>query len=110
MRTAESPVFGCAAARYPRKLAHVLPAADAQFLTRLYFERVRGQFALRYYGLLHHLGHAQPSEFEQAMSVLRKLQARIAREFGAEFVMVNDFFSFRNMDESRVRVSLRVLL
>lgn len=79
----------------------VLTPAEAQRLARLYFEKIRGSFVLRYYGLLHHLGHAEVGEFEEVRAIVAKVQIRIAREFGANFVMVNDFFSFRD-DKNRM--------
>ena len=76
-----SLVDGCVASAYPRSLSSILSPSEAQLLSRIYFDHV-AKFSLRYYGLLHFLGHAQPEDYERAMSVLRRLQARVARAFG----------------------------
>lgn len=93
----------CPAASYPRSLTAVLPTEDAKHLSRIYFDRVkrRGNSAagsLRYYALLHFLGHAAEVEFKSTMNILQKIQARISLEFGSNHVMINDFFSYRTDD------------
>lgn len=91
------PLDGCPAARYRRRLRGVLTRPEAAHLARLYFERVRSDWPLRYYGLLHYLSHsASDAEFETTMAIVRGIQARIRSAFGPNFVLINDFFSFRS--------------
>jgi hypothetical protein len=99
--TAAKSLHSCPAARYPRSLAAVVDAADARHLSQLYFSRIQKQFPLRYYGLLHHLGHTDDDEFARTATILRKIQARITSTFGPNFMMINDFFSYR-VDNKRM--------
>ena len=98
-RPAQNVMKHCPAARYPRSLSAVLPPSDAKHLSHVYFEHVRKNFGLRYYGLLHFLGHAADEDYARALSILHKMQARIEAEFGPGFMMINDFFSYRANDK-----------
>ena len=79
-RPAQNVMKHCPAARYPRSLSAVLPPSDAKHLSHVYFEHVRKNFGLRYYGLLHFLGHAADEDYARALSILHKMQARIEAE------------------------------
>ena len=76
----EDVVSHCAASAYPRSLRGVLSRADAAHLEHLYFKKIQQRYPLRYYGLLHHLGHAPDKQFHTTLGVLRRLQARVRAE------------------------------
>ena len=94
MRHERHALSHCPAASYPRTLSRVLSEADAAHLTRLFF-KISTRFKLKYYGLLHLLAHQPQDEFAATLAVVRKLQARVEREFGPQFVFINDFYSYR---------------
>ena len=88
----------CAATAYPRSLPAVLTAAETATLTRLYFDRIRPNYSLKYkmayYGLLHELSIMPSEDFLETAAILDRIRARIKRELGSGFVVINDFFSY----------------
>ena len=85
----------CPAVHYPRSLRNVLDAHERNHLARIYFEHFHGSGSQRrYYNLLHHL--AASKRDETATAVVDKVKARIAREFGDDFLLANDFYSYRS--------------
>ena len=63
--------FGhCPATSYPRSLEAVISGEDAKMLSSLYFERIRQQHKLKYYGLLHELALMPEEDYQGTMSIL----------------------------------------
>lgn len=92
-------VDDCASNRYPRTLAGVLSnETEREHVVRMYFSRVHKRMdrVSRYYNYLQLLAQ---TDSEILWSVLRRVRDRVAAEFAGEFVMVNDFFSFRDASE-----------
>jgi len=71
----------------------VLSPSDRRHLSRLYLERVRPTGSpLIYYHLLTHLARHKDA---RAWAILERVRRVVRRRFGASFVVVNDFFSYR---------------
>jgi len=86
----------CPALSYPRTLPSVLDAEDLAHLASIYSDNAHRWSGRSYYNLLHYVA-ATPHD-TRSWAVLRKIEARVAREFGGDgtrFVMINDFFSYR---------------
>lgn len=89
--------FGhCPATSYPRSLEAVISGEDAKMLSSLYFERIRQQHKLKYYGLLHELALMREEDYQGTMSILDRIHRRIQDSFGPHFVIINDFYSLRS--------------
>jgi len=74
-------------------LRGVLSPSDRRHLSRLYLERVRPTGSpLIYYHLLTHLARHKDA---RAWAILERVRRVVRRRFGASFVVVNDFFSYR---------------
>lgn len=85
----------CPALGYKRSLRSVLSdPADRAHLTRIFFEKVRGQSPTTYYNLLMYL--ARDRADERVWRILAKLEQRIEADFGPGFVLANDFYSYRS--------------
>ena len=76
----------CPALSYPRTLHGVLDAEDRQHLSSIYFEQAQQWGGRSYYNLLHHLA-ATPHD-DRSWRALRRVEERVAREFGDRFVMM----------------------
>ena len=76
----------CPAISYPRTLHNVLDAEDRQHLSSIYFEQAQQWGGRSYYNLLHHLA-ATPHD-DRSWRALRRVEERVAREFGDRFVMM----------------------
>ena len=95
----ESAPHGCVAMRYPRRMHNVLSPADVNHLASIFFyHRLEYQRnAQHYYQLLTHIASRAPRH-ERTAEILERIKAYVARHFGRQFMLLNDFYSFRSAE------------
>ena len=85
----------CPALRYPRQISSFLSADDREHLRDTFFSHRKpfGETPWRYFHMLVHASQPGPAH-ERTREVLERVRARVRRDFGPRFDIINDFFSW----------------
>mmetsp|Transcript_14334 Transcript_14334/g.47825 ORF Transcript_14334/g.47825 Transcript_14334/m.47825 type:complete len:322 (-) Transcript_14334:186-1151(-) len=82
----------CPAVHYPRSVKSVLTRNQTAYLSSLYFHGGLRWLQGRYFKLW---GHINRTGDPAALGVIESVRTYVARNFGTDFVILNDFYSYK---------------